>query len=478
MQNVQPMNIIWDNTAPIDAKIVSVLKTLGLSPRPVSIHSPEQDWCSLSGPVVLVISADSFASVDAALSFKRSLPIKVFMILRVNSNQLDMGIEAIRKGLDDVLCQGQDTEKRWEKIATNAGLSLVKNESYIFVDETSQHLLALVERVGASEVNALMNGPTGSGKEVLARLAHDFSPRRSGPFIPVNCAALPETLAESLLFGHAKGAFTGATKNSVGFFEQAEAGTLFLDEVGELPLPVQAKLLRALQEKEITPVGSPEPRSINTRILAATNRDLRQAIRIGSFREDLYFRLSTFRINVPSLRERTDDILPLANFFLMKYGDKRNELSVSPEALGKLLNYEWPGNVRELENVIQRAVVLSNGEAITAEHLFFDEPIHQYPAEPSFTNSMPMASEPNPNFNNSNSAPEFREFSSSDQLREGLQSAMDANEFRVISQTLKTARTRKEAASVLGISERTLRYKVAKMRERGIDIPRRRMGEM
>ena len=323
-----------------------------------------------------------------------------------------------------------------------------------------------------------MNGPTGSGKEVLARLAHDFSPRRSGPFIPVNCAALPETLAESLLFGHAKGAFTGATKNAVGSFEQAETGTLFLDEVEELPLPVQAKLLRALQEKEITPVGSPEPRSINTRILAATNRDLRQAIRIGSFREDLYFRLSTFRINVPSLRERTDDILPLANFFLMKYGDKRNELSVSPEALGKLLNYEWPGNVRELENVIQRAVVLSNGEAITAEHLFFDEPIHQYPAEPSFTNSMPMASQPNPNFNNSNSAPEFREFPSSEQLREGLQSAMDANEFRVISQTLKTARTRKEAASVLGISERTLRYKVAKMLERGIDIPRRRMGEM
>ena len=177
MQNMQQMNIIWDNTAPIDGKLVSVLKVLGLAPRPTSIHSPDQAWKSLNGPVVLVISADSFASVDAAISFRRALPIKVFMVLRVNSNQLDMGIEAIRKGIDDVTCQGQDTEKRWEKIATNAGLSLVKNDSYVFVDETSQHLLALVERVGASEVNALMNGPTGSGKEVLARLAHDFSPK-------------------------------------------------------------------------------------------------------------------------------------------------------------------------------------------------------------------------------------------------------------------------------------------------------------
>ena len=478
MQKMQQMNIIWDNTAPIDGKLVSVLKVLGLAPRPVSIHSPDQAWASLTGPVVLVISADSFASVEAAINFRRSLPIKVFLILRVNSNQLDMGIEAIRKGFDDVLCQGQDSEKRWEKIATNAGLSLVKNDSYVFVDETSQHLLALVERVGASEVNALMNGPTGSGKEVLARLAHDFSPRRTGPFVPVNCAALPETLAESLLFGHSKGAFTGATKNAVGFFEQAETGTLFLDEVGELPLPVQAKLLRALQEKEITPVGSPEPRSINTRILAATNRDLRQAIRIGSFREDLYFRLSTFRINVPPLRERTDDILPLANFFLMKYGDKRGELSVSPEALGKLLNYGWPGNVRELENVVQRAMVLSNGDAISAEHLFFDEPIHESHTETSIETSHTIVPGTNQNLRNPQTFVEKRERSPSEQFGEGLQSAMDANEFRVISQTLKTARTRKEAASVLGISERTLRYKVAKMRERGIDIPRRRMGEM
>ncbi|MDC2964659.1 sigma-54-dependent Fis family transcriptional regulator, partial [Gammaproteobacteria bacterium] len=189
-------------------------------------------------------------------------------------------------------------------------------------------------------------------------------------------------------------------------------------------------------------------------------------------------RLSTFRINVPPLRERTDDILPLANFFLMKYGDKRANISVSPEALGKLLNYGWPGNVRELENVVQRAMVLSNGEAIASEHLFFDEPIDHSHPESSLSSSDFAVYDSHQNSTNSQTITENRDRSPSEQFGEGLQSAMDANEFRVISQTLKTARTRKEAASVLGISERTLRYKVAKMRERGIDIPRRRMGEI
>ena len=152
----------------------------------------------------------------------------------------------------------------------------------------------------------------GSGKEVLARLTHDFSPRRSGPFIPVNCAALPESLAESLLFGHTRGAFTGATRSTDGFFTQAHGGTLFLDEIGELTLPLQAKLLRAIQEREIIPVGSSESSKVDVRIVAATNLDLRSAIRAGTFREDLYFRVSTFRINVPGLKSRLDDILPLS----------------------------------------------------------------------------------------------------------------------------------------------------------------------
>jgi two-component system response regulator FlrC len=290
--------------------------------------------------------------------------------------------------------------------------------------------------------------------------------------VPVNCAALPESLAESLLFGHAKGAFTGATKSTVGFFEQAEGGTLFLDEIGELPLQIQAKLLRAVQEKEITPVGNSEGRAVNVRIVSATNRDLGRAIKQGTFREDLYFRISTFRINVPGLSERRDDILPLANFFLAKYGDFGKERRLAPDATAKLLGYEWPGNVRELENVVQRAIVLSDGEFIEASHLFFDEVIEGPDLLSShFSAHRPYAPEESKGYGGSN-----YELSSGISRREerNLQTAMDANEFRVIAETLRTCRTRKEAAEVLGISERTLRYKMARMKEKGVEVPKRK----
>ena len=360
--------------------------------------------------------------------------------------------------------------EKWSQISRKARSVLLKSDSYVFVDEVSQHLLALIERVGSSEVTVLMNGPTGSGKEVLARLTHDFSPRRDGPFVPVNCAALPESLAESLLFGHAKGAFTGAAKSTIGFFERAEGGTLFLDEIGELSLQIQAKLLRAIQEKEITPVGHSEARPINVRVVSATNRDLGQGIKSGNFREDLYFRISTFRINVPGLHERRDDILPLSNFFFMKYGNGVREHRFTPEATAKLLGYEWPGNVRELENVIQRAIVLSDEDYINAGHLFFDEVI-------DFADEVPSSTPVPQRIGREVSASASRSYSTGtlDQpMANNLQSAMDANEFRVIAETLRTCRTRKEAASVLGVSERTLRYKMARMKERGFEVPKRR----
>ena len=337
-----------------------------------------------------------------------------------------------------------------------------------------------------------MYGPTGSGKEVLARLTHDFSPRRDGPFVPVNCAALPEALAESLLFGHAKGAFTGATRSTEGFFTQAQGGTLFLDEIGELTLPLQAKLLRAIQEKEVLPVGSSETQRVDVRIVAATNRDLRAGIRAGYFREDLYFRVSTFRINVPGLSARLDDILPLANYFLVKHGREDRMLQLSPEAAAKLLAYSWPGNVRELENVVQRAIVLSNDGVIAGSHLVFDEPAdHElYSREPTPMDNV-HAFEPasvqrerwrgaqgvptNP-FTAPLGAPNAFDEPADEggDSASGLQGAMDANEFRIIVDTIKNTRTRQEAADMLGISQRTLRYKIARMRERGIQIPKRR----
>ena len=472
MSEQQNLTLLWDDTISIDESSLSLLRSIGLSPLPVNIHTLDRIENEITGPAILHLSAESFASLDATIAFLGKLSFEVLSVLRVQPHQIELGMEAARRGFEDVIVDGIDSRKTWERVIEKAATTLLKQDSYVFVDETSQHLLALIERVGMSEVNALMNGPTGSGKEVLARLAHDFSPRNQGPFVPVNCAALPESLAESLLFGHAKGAFTGATKNTTGFFEQAESGTLFLDEVGELPLQVQAKLLRAIQEREVTPVGSADTKSVNVRILAATNRDLRQAIRRGDFREDLYFRISTFRINVPGLKERRDDILPLCNYFLIKHGHQSSQTQIAPDALGDLLSYEWPGNVRELENVIQRAVVLSAGGQITSQHLFFDEPIFA-DEQISFDQHKDGQSDDPRELANSQfgvgGSPHDRGSS-----REGLQSAMEANEFRVISETIRNARTRKEAAARLGISERTLRYKVSRMKDRGFEIPKRR----
>lgn len=466
----QPLEILWDDLIPLDLHKTADLNGLGLVPVPMALHSLDKTSIP-QAPFLIFIALESFASIEALIVFLKSIGSQSYPILRIASDQLDEGVEALRQGIEEVVSDGQDTLEKWSQISRKARSKLLKSDSYVFVDEVSQHLLALIERVGSSEVTVLMNGPTGSGKEVLARLTHDFSQRRNGPFVPVNCAALPESLAESLLFGHTKGAFTGAAKSTVGFFERAEGGTLFLDEIGELSLQIQAKLLRAIQEKEITPVGNSESRPVDVRVVSATNRDLGQSIKNDGFREDLYFRISTFRINVPGLRERSDDIMPLSNFFLMKYRTGAREYRFTPEATAKLLSYEWPGNVRELENVIQRAIVLSDDEYIDASHLFFDEVIDfgEDSSLPNLISRMPEQDTP---------LATNRGYSAGAQpnLSRGknLQSAMDANEFRVIAETLRTCRTRKEAASVLGISERTLRYKMARMKERGFEVPKRR----
>ena len=267
---------------------------------------------------------------------------------------------------------------------------------------------------------------------------------------------------------------------------------MFLDEIGELTLPLQAKLLRAIQEKEVLPVGSSETQRVDVRIVAATNRDLRAGIRAGYFREDLYFRVSTFRINVPGLSARLDDVLPLANYFLVKHGREDRALQLSPEAAAKLLAYAWPGNVRELENVVQRAIVLSNDGVIAGNHLVFDEPAdHElYAREPApmdNVHAFEPASVQRERWRDAQGAPTnpftahlgaqsaFDEsVDEGSESSAGLQGAMDANEFRIIVDTIKNTRTRQEAADMLGISQRTLRYKIARMRERGIQIPKRR----
>ena len=234
-----------------------------------------------------------------------------------------------------------------------------------------REIFQLLEMVAPSEATVLLLGETGTGKELVAQAIHRNSPRAAGPFVVVNCATLPETLLESELFGHERGSFTGATVRKDGRFLVAHHGTVFLDEIGELTLPIQAKILRVLQAREFEPVGSNRTQKVDVRIITATNRDLEKMVREGRFRDDLYYRLNVFHLVLPPLRERLEDLPVLADFFLKRYGEKnrRGVITLAPEALQAFRRYPWPGNIRELENVIERGVIVCQGNVLTREDL-------------------------------------------------------------------------------------------------------------
>ena len=357
----------------------------------------------------------------------------------------------------------------------------------VFVDPASLHLLALAQRVAAADVTTLLVGPTGAGKEVMARVLHESSARRNGPFVAINCAVLPEQLIESQLFGHEKGAFTGALRAHKGLFEQAEGGTLFLDEIGEMPFHLQAKLLRVLQERQVTRLGSETPLAINVRLVAATNRDLRQAIAAREFREDLYYRIATFRLRLLPLAERPGDILPLAMQFVSQHRCPGAQWQFTPAAQELLMQYAWPGNVRELENVMRRAVVISPDGIIGPTQLMFDDwlddgPAMAAPLQPVQTATLPvqplsapaqpgvMAAMPASGVDSA-VAPEMAAVTAVTALPADLHSAVRHNEHKIILATLAATSSRNEAAQRLGISPRTLRYKLAQLRAQGLTLP-------
>ncbi len=367
-------------------------------------------------------------------AIKREHP-RVPVLLMTAYGVIDKAVEAMRAGACNYLTKPFEPQDlvaevaRWMLPSAPDG-----GTDFITQDCATVALLELAKRVAASDATVMITGESGTGKEVLARFVHRHSARASKPFIAINCAAIPENLLEATLFGHERGAFTGANQSHAGKFEQAQGGTLLLDEVSEMPLALQSKLLRVLQEREVERVGGKQPIALDVRVLATSNRNMENEVAQSRFREDLYYRLNVFPLHLKPLRERPADILPLARGMLVKHAAGRSVM-LAENSVAALTGYGWRGNIRELENVIQRALILAPGDAIDPPHLCLPQAAH----------SVAPAVEHKAN-------------------KDGMD--LKSLERQHILDTLAEVKgVRKLAAEQLGMSERTLRHKLQRYRE-------------
>jgi len=483
--SVNVIHAVWlDPFSPIDAADRAQLDAAGISLETVSTLG-DLTLALRRAHVLVIRLGDSAELLQEVQTLIAQLGHTVPVLCRVDRRRMEVAVDAMRLGALHVLSSDEWSAAAWQSAVKGLNAPELKTKSYVFVDPISQHLLALAQRVAQTDVTALLVGPTGAGKEVLARVLHESSPRAKAPFVALNCAAMPEHLIEDMLFGHEKGAFTGALKEHKGLFEQAHGGTIFLDEIGEMPMNLQAKLLRVLQEKKLNRLGGESVIDLDIRVIAATNKDLKLAIEQREFREDLYFRISTFRLRIQPLRDRPGDIVPLVAQSLARHVKGGVPFTVTDEAQVLLQNYPWPGNVRELENVVQRAVVLSGGRTISPAHLMFDDaqmdeqampampPMPAMPALPVMEAALPQALAQAPAAASAATAPTY--FAPIETREEpttlapiNLDSAVKASELQVIMAAIQSTDSRLEAAAKLGISPRTLRYKLAQMRTRGM----------
>jgi two-component system response regulator FlrC len=365
----------------------------------------------------------------------------------------ELAIEALRAGAHDFLVKPFQPRQLMAVIERNSPTvqaptrvgkpQASTNAGVVIEDPATQAVADRLGRVARTDTTVLLLGESGVGKDVFARQLHARSNRQGGPYVAINCAAIPHALLESTLFGHEKGAFTGAVKAQAGKFEAADGGTLFLDEIGEMPADLQAKLLRVLQDQVIERLGSLRSIHCNVRIVAASNRDLLEQVRQGRFREDLYFRLAVFPIRIPALRDRPRDIIALAQAFLRRYSDGQRDLQLSPESIETLLRHPWPGNVRELENAMQRAILMADGELIVPRDIELEPNQSQPPIQPQ---TQPAAAPP----------------ARSGSTALDIESVEREHILHVLSQV---GGNRRKAVALLGLSERALRYKLKSYRE-------------
>lgn len=378
---------------------------------------------------------DGYQFLDVVKQKYLTLPV----VLMTAYGTIEKAVTSIQNGASDYLVKPFDSDHLISVIKKNLRVNVsryINNSNYLSVDNKSRATKKIARKVAGTSVSVFLRGESGTGKEVLARYIHTNSSRSDKHFIAINCAAIPENMLEAVLFGYEKGAYTGAHQAKAGKFEEAQHGTLLLDEISEMDLALQAKLLRVLQEKQVERLGGKKLIDLDVRIIATSNRNLKDEVKNGNFREDLYYRLNVFPITLHPLRDRKQDILPLSYVFINKHSPN-NSLEISEQARRRLTEYYWPGNVRELENVIQRAIVLCIGNVIEDDILELDE--YEEENEETFTN---------------------------------LTTDLKSHEQDLILKALESEHgNRKIVAERLGISPRTLRYKIARMKEKGIPIP-------
>ncbi len=374
----------------------------------------------------------------------KSLRPELPFVLVTAHGTVEKAVEAMRQGATDYLIKPFEAQVLLEMVSRLDTTLTGSATGMVAEDPGMLSICELSRKVAASPATVLISGESGTGKEVVAQYIHQHSNRVDQPFIALNCAAIPEAMLESILFGYEKGAYTGATQARAGKFEQANGGTLLLDEISEMDLGLQAKLLRVLQEKEVERLGGRAPIPLDVRVLATTNRKLQEEVASGRFREDLYYRLNVFPVQIPPLRHRPKDILPLAKMLLQRHVEDRS-MNLTPEAELRLLSHSWRGNVRELENCMHRATIMASSDQITEADIYFEE---------ALTPALETCAQ------------------ASEESVALLDGGLKDKEKQLIVSALNTvAGRRTDAAKLLGISPRTLRYKLARLKEQGVAIP-------
>lgn len=448
--NSLPVLVVEDDASLREA----ICDTLELAGRPfLAVDGGLPALATLESEAVSIVVSDvrmmPMDGITLLKEIRARLP-HLPVVLMTAYAEVEKAVDAMRSGACDFLLKPFEPAALLALIEKYELPETGESTGVVAIDPSSRQLFAMAARVAQTEATVLLTGESGVGKEVVAHFIHRNSGRRDGPFVAINCAAIPDSLLEATLFGYEKGAFTGATQAQAGKFEQAQNGTLLLDEVTEMPLGLQAKLLRVLQEREVERVGGKKPVALDIRIIATSNRDMAEAVAKGVFREDLFYRLNVFPVDIPSLRQRPEDIVPIARHFIAQHGGRlgRSGVGLSPAAEAALKTHAWPGNVRELENVVQRALIMAPADVIEPEHLNLQpRAFAEAPSRPAFTVMEPASAA---------LLPEKKPDNMKDMERE-----------HILRTLQELGGSRKLTVEKLGISERTLRYKLQQYRDEG-----------